>query len=45
MDIEELKDLIVWIIRTYGWHSLWIIPSGLFLYGIIFPERMEKWSS
>lgn len=45
MDTEELKDLIIWVIRTYGWHCLWIIPLGLLLYGIVCPEIMEKWSS
>lgn len=45
MDAAELKDFMSWIIGTYGWHCLWIIPSGLLIYGIIFPEKLEKWSS
>lgn len=44
-NLEKLKDFIGWLFRTYAWRCIWIIPLLLLLYGIVVPERLEKWSS
>lgn len=44
-DLIEFLGLIFVVGIFFRWHSVWIIPSILLLYGLIRPEKLEKWSS